>query len=376
MNIITQYAATIRGATAKGNKGAIVLFDKAINKNDLVCDADISLETLANEIKSKDLIKSICIKELGTFYIGDSYDYANETLCMFNNTTAQFAYTSAKLTGRSAVMSNRVAIVTGGAQGFGEGIVRQLVEAEALVFIADMNIEGAKKLADELNLNAQKTVALPVAVNVTDEDSIIAMLDEVAINAGGVDLFVNNAGVLKAASVKEQTAQDLKFVTDVNYTGYFLCVKHVSKVMEIMNTYADDAYFTDIIQISSKSGLEGSNKNGSYAGSKFGGIGLTQSFALELVTDNTKVNSICPGNFFDGPLWSDPERGLFVQYLNTGKVPGAKTIEDVKAFYESKVPMNRGCDGKDVTKAILYAVEQEYETGQAIPVTGGQVMLN
>jgi sorbitol-6-phosphate 2-dehydrogenase len=57
-------------------------------------------------------------------------------------------------------------------------------------------------------------------------------------------------------------------------------------------------------------------------------------------------------------------------------VAGAKTIEDVKRFYEAKVPMNRGCETADVAKAIFYAVEQLYETGQAIPVTGGQVMLN
>ena len=138
---------------------------------------------------------------------------------------------------------------------------------------------------------------------------------------------------------------------------------------------ADGGDGLDIVQVNSKSGLQGSNKNGAYAGGKFGGIGLTQSFAMELVTDRIKVNSVCPGNFFDGPLWSNPERGLFVQYLNSGKVPGARTIEDVKRFYEAKVPMNRGCFPADVAKAILYSVEQKYETGQAIPVTGGQVML-
>ena len=138
---------------------------------------------------------------------------------------------------------------------------------------------------------------------------------------------------------------------------------------------ADGGDWLDIVQVNSKSGLQGSNKNGAYAGGKFGGIGLTQSFAMELVADRIKVNSVCPGNFFDGPLWSNPERGLFVQYLNSGKVPGAKTVADVKRFYEAKVPMNRGCYPADVAKAILYAVEQKYETGQAIPVTGGQVML-
>ena len=112
-----------------------------------------------------------------------------------------------------------------------------------------------------------------------------------------------------------------------------------------------------------------------HAGGKFGGIGLTQSFARELVASNIKVNSICPGNFYDGPLWSDPERGLFVQYLNAGKVPGAKTVADVRKYYESKVPLGRGCEIEDVAKAVLYIISQKYETGQALPVTGGQVML-
>ena len=73
----------------------------------------------------------------------------------------------------------------------------------------------------------------------------------------------------------------------------------------------------------------------------------TLSAALELIEDGIKVNAICPGNFFDGPLWSDPETGLFVQYLRTGKVPGARTLEDVKRAYESKVPMGRGCTTAD-----------------------------
>jgi NAD(P)-dependent dehydrogenase (short-subunit alcohol dehydrogenase family) len=132
----------------------------------------------------------------------------------------------------------------------------------------------------------------------------------------------------------------------------------------------------DIITVNSKSGLAGSNKNFAYAGSKFGGIGLTQSFALELVDYNIKVNAVCPGNYLDGPLWSDPVKGLFVQYLKAGKVPGAKTVDDVRKSYESKTPIHRGCLPIDVARAIFYIVEQDYETGQAVPVTGGQEMLN
>ena len=237
-----------------------------------------------------------------------------------------------------------------------------------------MNRQGAEGAAAVINSKFGSSCSLALDVNISSEESVEKMVRELVERCGGVDILVANAGVLRAGSVKTMTLKDWEFVTDINYTGYFLCVKHVSPVMARQNK--DGNNWSDIVQINSKSGLCGSNRNAAYAGSKFGTIGLTQSFAMELVEDKIKVNSICPGNFFDGPLWSDPEKGLFVQYLNSGKVPGALTIGDVKAFYEAKVPMNRGCFPADVAKAIIYVVEQKYETGQAIPVTGGQVMLN
>ena len=97
---------------------------------------------------------------------------------------------------------------------------------------------------------------------------------------------------------------------------------------------------------------------------------------MELAPYGIKVNAVCPGNFLDGDLWSDPVNGLFVQFLKAGKVEGAKTVEDVRKFYEKKVPLGRGCEAQDVVLACFYAIEQKYETGQAIPVTGGQIMLS
>ena len=143
------------------------------------------------------------------------------------------------------------------------------------------------------------------------------------------------------------------------------------------STGARPACWGDIIEINSKSGLVGSSRNSAYAGSKFGGIGLTQSFALELVGDGIKVNAICPGNFFDGPLWSDPENGLFVQYLREGKVPGAD--HDRR---RPPVLRGQGADGPRLharptcwRRSTTWS-RQQYETGQALPVTGGQVMLS
>jgi sorbitol-6-phosphate 2-dehydrogenase len=277
--------------------------------------------------------------------------------------------------GRDRVVAGRIALVTGGAQGFGEEISRGLVASGALVFIADLNRAGAERLATELNERAGRTAALALTMDVSSEESTTAAFAEIAATAGGLDLVVSNAGVLKAGSVLEQDLAAFDFVTRVNYTGFFIVTRGAANLMRRQRLGCPD-HRTDIVQINSKSGLEGSNKNGAYAGSKFGGLGLVQSFALELVEYGIKVNAICPGNFFDGPLWSDPEKGLFVQYLRTGKVPGAKTIAEVRASYEAKVPMRRGCEGPDVMRAIYYLVEQEYETGQALPVTGGQVMLN
>ncbi len=295
---------------------------------------------------------------------------------------------------RAELMGARVAVVTGGAQGFGLEIARELAIGGASVVLADRNLEAAEQAALQLEQLPHAGRAVAVGCDVSDEQSVARMIESVVDAFGGLDLLISNAGVLRAGSVLDLAAADFRLVTAVNYQAFFLCTKHTARALEAQNSAyralrdviaqqrpAEGArlpahFATDIIQINSKSGLRGSNRNGAYAGSKFGAIGLVQSFALELVEHGIKVNAICPGNFFDGPLWSDPENGLFVQYLDAGKVPGAKTIADVKRHYESRVPMQRGCTGPDVARAVYYLVEQEYETGQALPVTGGQEMLH
>jgi len=433
---IETIAPLLRGLTFDGEKGNISIFEDDSKKVGVAFNKIKSEEILPlylKEIKNchllnkerlvekiisytidkfKDYIekykqkpKIVILENIGIFYLGESYDDAISVKnnfegmlknikikckpskpqdCLekknskvitdnsYNRSSEECRY-EGKLY-RNNIVKNKIAVVTGGAQGFGESIVRELTKLECLVFIADINVKGANQLAEELNIKYKRVAALAIKVDVTNEDSVRKMIYEIVEKAGGMDIFISNAGVLKAGSLKEMEFSEFAFVNKVNYFGYFLCVKHASKVMVLQNI-PSKKYFTDIIQINSKSGLKGSNKNSAYAGSKFGSLGLTQSFALELIDDNIKVNSICPGNFFEGPLWADPENGLFVQYLRTGKVPGAKTIEDVKKFYESKVPMKRGCTGEDVMKAVYYLIDQKYETGQAIPVTGGQVML-
>ena len=285
------------------------------------------------------------------------------------------AVEKARLTDKEELVGQKIAIITGGAQGFGEGIVRELFSRKANIVIADLNEGTSSRLLADLNGAKKSNRAIFVKTDVSDPDAVQNLISQTVKEFGGLDLMISNAGVLFAGGLDEMKPEIFDLVTKVNYKGYFLCAKYSSAVMKLQSEYSK-THFSDIIQINSKSGLKGSNKNFAYAGGKFGGIGLTQSFAMELMPFRVKVNSIAPGNLFDGPLWSDPDNGLFVQYLKAGKVPGAETIADVKRFYEAQVPANRGCTVDDVMKAVYYIIDQKYETGQAVPVTGGQIMLN
>jgi NAD(P)-dependent dehydrogenase (short-subunit alcohol dehydrogenase family)/rhamnose utilization protein RhaD (predicted bifunctional aldolase and dehydrogenase) len=346
--------------------------------------------------------KVIIIKDMGDFVVAESYASAEACLDVYEDlikisfyaafcggikflTPEQVSFIDqwevenyrrkvTQAVGAGNRLNNKIAIVTGGAQGFGAGIAEALYELKLNVVIADLNEQAGIAFASGLSSVKSANKAIFVKTDVSDPESVRDLIIATVREFGGIDLMVSNAGILRAGGLDEMDPETFAKTTDVNYNGYFHCAKYASEVMKLQNLEQAE-YFTDIIQINSKSGLRGSNRNFAYAGAKFGGIGLTQSFAMELAPFRIKVNSICPGNFYEGPLWSDPHNGLFVQYLKTGKVPGAKTIEDVRKFYEEQVPMKRGCKLEDVMKALLYIVDQEYETGQAVPVTGGQVML-
>jgi rhamnose utilization protein RhaD (predicted bifunctional aldolase and dehydrogenase)/NAD(P)-dependent dehydrogenase (short-subunit alcohol dehydrogenase family) len=347
--------------------------------------------------------KVVVVRGLGLFAAGDDFQSADIARQMYRSvidvmalagrlggvhpmteTSRRFiegweaeAHRRATLSGSRSVgrAAGKVTVVTGAAQGFGLEISQGLAAQGAHVALTDINAEGVERTARQICDRFGGRRAMGLIMDVTSMSSIAEGIHRIVRMYGGFDVFISNAGVLTAGSVKTQSEKEFDFVTDVNYKGYFRCVQHAAPVLAVQHK-ALPTYTSDIIQINSKSGLAGSNRNGAYAGGKFGGIGLTQSFALELIEDGIKVNAVCPGNFFDGPLWSDPEHGLFVQYLRSGKIPGAKTVEDVRRAYEARVPMRRGCTTADVLKAIYYLMEQQYETGQAVPVTGGQIMLH
>ena len=393
--LLSTIAPTLRGLLAGDGPLPVVTFDEA---PDAAAAAAPSVGTLVVDVppgtEQDDILPLlrgalhahrvahgvmptvVAVPRLGVFAAGPTWAQADAALRLVRQGgLAGYRQAAAGAPDAAGRFAGKVAVVTGAAQGFGLGIAADLVAQGGHVVLADLNVSLAAERAAELEQRHGPGRAVALRVDVTDEGSVADCIHETVRRYGGLDVLVSNAGVLRAGTVTAQPLADFDLVTSVNYRGYFLAVRAAAPVMARQHVARPDRWF-DIIEINSKSGLAGSSRNSAYAGSKFGGIGLTQSFALELMDAGIKVNAICPGNFFDGPLWSDPETGLFVQYLRTGKVPGATTVEDVKRAYEAKVPMGRGCTPADVLVAIYYVVDQRYETGQAIPVTGGQVMLS
>lgn len=253
-------------------------------------------------------------------------------------------------------LGGQVAIVTGGAQGLGEALVRRLIEEGAKVVIADLNFDVADKLAKEVGN------AVAVAVDVSNYEQCEQMAKVAVEQFGRIDLLVANAAILIAKPITESTTKEWQKVIDVNLVGYFNSCKAVIPTMQAQGKGS-------IVQINSKSGKKGSAKNSAYAASKFGGIGLTQSLALELAEENIRVNAVCPGNMLDSPLWVN---SLYEQYARNQGI----TKEEVREKYTNQVPMKRGCSYDDVANAMVFLASEaaSYMTGQALNVTGGQEM--
>jgi sorbitol-6-phosphate 2-dehydrogenase len=203
---------------------------------------------------------------------------------------------------------------------------------------------------------------MAVTVNVAVEEQVRAMVDSVVAAFGRLDIVVANAGVVRSGPVDEMSLRDWQLVMDVNLTGYFLTAKYAAAVMKAQRRGV-------IVQVNSKSGKKGSFKNGAYAASKFGGIGLTQSIALELAEYGVRVNAVCPGNLLDSPLWVDSLYGQYAKRLGI-------TEAEVRQRYIDQVPMKRGCTYDDVANVVTFLASDQssYMTGQAINVTGGQEM--
>ena len=262
---------------------------------------------------------------------------------------------------RERDLDGRVALVTGAAQGLGEAIAHHLADEGFSVAVADLDADGAERVAGEIaGERGRPTVG--IGVDVTDEAEVTVMIEHTITEFGGLDLLVSNAGILIAGPVEEFAAEQWQAVMNVNLFGYFLCARAAARIMIEQNRGV-------IIQVNSKSGKKGSYRNSAYAASKFGGIGLTQSLALELAEHGIRVNAVCPGNLLDSPLWTD---SLYGQYAERWGV----SETEVRQQYIDQVPLKRGCTYEDVCRVITFLASDgaAYMTGQAVNITGGQEM--
>jgi sorbitol-6-phosphate 2-dehydrogenase len=261
----------------------------------------------------------------------------------------------------SQPLLDQVAVVTGAAQGLGAAIVRRLADEGAHVVVADLNLQGAQQTADDVAAATGRST-LAVAADVTKEDQVESLFARTLAEFGRLNLLVANAGIVISGAITELGLAQWHKVFDVNLAGYFLCAKYAARIMIAQRRGV-------ILQINSKSGKRGSYKNSAYAASKFGGIGLTQSLALELAEYGIRVNAICPGNLLDSPLWVDSLYGQYAERLGISE-------EEVRQRYVDQVPMKRGCTYQDVTNVVVFLASDQasYMTGQAVNVTGGQEM--
>ncbi|MHB9071633.1 MAG: SDR family NAD(P)-dependent oxidoreductase [Sedimentisphaerales bacterium] len=253
------------------------------------------------------------------------------------------------------LLKNQVAIITGGASGIGKVIAESFADEGAKIVVADINLEAAQKAVRQIGRGA-----IAVKVDVSNRSSTEAMIKETEKQLGHLDILVNNAGVSYITPFLDCTEEIWDKTININLKGAFNCCQAAIGRMLLYKKGV-------VINMSSQSGKSGNSHYTAYCASKFGIIGLTQSLAIEFARDGIRVNALCPGVVLT-PLWDQ----MIADYA---KKRNMKT-EEVKPYFESKIPMGRLCTEKDVadTAVFLASDKASYITGQSINISGGSVM--
>lgn len=246
----------------------------------------------------------------------------------------------------------RVALVTGGATGIGLAIARRMAKAGYDIAIADLDAAGAERATQELRGLSRRTAA--IVGDVGDRAAAIRMTETASQALGGIDLLVNNAGMVRLGPLASFPESDWRDLFRVNVDGVFFCCQAVLPRMLSRRQ-------GNIINIASWNGKLGAPNFGAYSATKAAVIGLTQALAREVASHGIRVNAVCPGIVAGTPMRAQVER--------EGEAYGLPP-----SFERARtIPLGRLGTPEDIANVVAFLASDEalYMTGQAINVTGG-----
>jgi D-sorbitol dehydrogenase (acceptor) len=253
-------------------------------------------------------------------------------------------------------LKDKVAIVTGGARGIGEAVVRAYCAEGAKVVIADIEIAKAQEIASELGANA-----LAVQLDVRDSKSISSLISATVAKFGGVDILYNNAGVFDMGPILEVSEASFDKVFAVNTRGLFFTLQAAAAQM------VKQGRGGKIINMASQAGRRGEGLVAVYCSSKAAVISLTQSAGLDLIKYRINVNGIAPG-VVDTPMWDNVD-ALFAKYEHL-------PVGEKKRQVGLAVPAGRMGLPDDFRGAAVFLAssDSDYVVAQTLNVDGGNWM--
>jgi 3-oxoacyl-[acyl-carrier protein] reductase len=253
-----------------------------------------------------------------------------------------------------AGVQERVALVTGGGQGIGAEVARRLAAGGARVGVLDLDADAAGAVADEIK--AAGGAAIGLGADVSKRDQVQAAVDALVGEFGGLQILVNNAGVLRDNLLFKMTDDDWTLVMEVHLRGAFLA-------SQIAQQHMVEARYGRIVCMSSTSAL-GNRGQANYATAKAGLQGLTKTLAIELGPFGVTANAIAPGFIETAMTKASAER------------VGA-SIEQMREAVATSVPVRRAGVPADVANTVVFfaAEESGYLTGQVLYVDGGRGLL-
>ena len=244
---------------------------------------------------------------------------------------------------------NTGVLITGAGSGIGRAASLAFAEEGAAIAAADLRLEAAQATARAVEDLGRTAVA--IQVDVTQPDSVRAMVEQAVAGLGSLDVLINSAGVREIVPFLELPAEEWLKVIGTNLTGTFLCSQAVAQHLIAQNKGGK------IINLSSVAGLMGVPNRAAYVASKHGVVGLTKEMSMELADKNIQVNAIAPG------------------VVETAMTAGYFDNPAIVASLKKAHPAGRWAQPEEIARLMLFLASDDanFMTGATIPIDGGFV---